>query len=43
MATVIGVLLILCMLIIAHFTQVTAQQLRMLNRKIDEFLQANKK
>ena len=43
METVIGVLLVLCMLIIAHFTQVTAQQLRTLNRKIDEFMQSGRK
>jgi len=38
MESIIGVILLVCLLIIAHYTQVTAQQLKSLNSKIDELL-----
>jgi len=34
METIIGVIVLGCILIVAHYTQVTAQQLKILNSKI---------
>ena len=42
METIIGVIVLGCILIVAHYTQVTAQQLKILNIKIDEFIRVAK-
>jgi hypothetical protein len=42
METIIGVVIVGCILIIAHFTQVTGQQLKSLNSKMDELIRVAK-
>lgn len=42
METLIGFVILICILAVAHYTQVAAQQLRALNGKLDELIRLSK-
>ena len=43
MEEVVGIVLLICVLIIAHFTQVAAQQLKKMNAKLDDLIRVSKR
>jgi hypothetical protein len=42
MESIVGIVVLGCILIVAHFTQVTAQQLKLMNGKMDDLLKVSK-